>query len=705
MAKSKNNKKENIFIDILGLVIIVLSIMLLLDIGGVFSHLLNTGIFFLFGRGFYAVYIFGIYVGLALIFQRGFLKLDKVRLAGLSLMIFSLAAIFSVVISEDISFFKAFDQLVEGVSSYWDTSKTSMSGGIFGVILASLLVTVFSYTGAYIILVMLFIIGLILLTGKTFVQLLKEGRDSSVKVASKTFSKPNFFDYEKVVDTDKLEVSEVETKPKKRELKKPQIVQEKVEEVEDIQELSVNSVSLNENYQLPPLYLLNRSEKKQHRENFSGISDILVRTLKDFSINATVVNINQGPTVTQFELELEAGTKLSKVRNLSSELALGLAAKDVRIQAPIPGKSTVGIEIANRHPQLVGLREIISTIEPSQDKTTFALGRDIRGNAISYSLSKMPHLLVAGATGSGKSVCINSIIVSILMRAKPDEVKLLLIDPKKVELSGYNGIPHLLSPVISDPRKASIALKKIIDEMEERYEKFSDTNVKNIDSYNQKMLDSEQKELLLPYIVVVVDELADLMLVASKEVEDSIMRITQMARAAGINLIVATQRPSTDVITGVIKANIPSRISFSVSSSIDSRTILDSTGAEKLLGRGDMLIQVAGEIAPTRVQGAFLSDGEVEKVVSYTTKQQAAIYDEKLVQLEVEQKGIQVSEDDLYDEVLEFVLEVRKASASLLQRRFRIGYNRASRLIDELEHNGVIGPAQGSKPREILIEE
>ncbi len=432
------------------------------------------------------------------------------------------------------------------------------------------------------------------------------------------------------------------------------------------------------------------------------------------------MEVNVGPSVTQYELEISSGTKVNKILSLNREISLALAKRDVRIQAPIPGKSTVGIELANDTIMPVGLREILDTIPAGKEnsKLLVALGKNIMGNSIFCEIDKTPHLLVAGATGSGKSVCINCIIASILMRTKPNEVKLVLVDPKKVELSMYNGIPHLLIPVVTDPRKANDALKKIVCEMEERYDVFSDKGVKNIATYNawvdkeNKKRPEEEKLNRMSYIVVIVDELADLMLVASKEVEDSIMRITQMARAAGIHLIVATQRPSTDVITGVVKANIPSRISFSVSSSIDSRTILDATGAEKLLGKGDMLFLPMGENNPVRVQGAYVSDEDLQRIVDYTISQQKAQYDEKFLSINNDnnkdvndaRNAPEEYDDPLYNEIVEFVIMTGKASASLLQRKFRLGYNRAARCMDLLEERGIVGPPNGSKPREVLVK-
>ncbi len=396
--------------------------------------------------------------------------------------------------------------------------------------------------------------------------------------------------------------------------------------------------------------------------------------------------------------------KVSRIVSLTDDIALALAAKDIRMEAPIPGKSAIGIEVPNNEVSIVTMREVMETtvFQESVSNLSIAFGRDIAGQTIVGNLAKMPHLLVAGATGSGKSVCINGIITSILYKAKPDEVKFLMVDPKMVELNVYNGIPHLLAPVVTDPKRASLALKKIVVEMEKRYELFSKSGTRNIEGYNNLMKDNP--DAFLPYIVVIVDELADLMMVAAGDVEDAIARLAQMARAAGIHLIIATQRPSVDVITGVIKANIPSRIAFGVSSQVDSRTILDMGGAEKLLGRGDMLFMPMGASKPVRVQGAFMSDQEVENIVNYVREQGEAQYDETLVP-EVEEVSTDADEmlDELYDQAVNIILEAKQASVSLLQRRMRIGYTRAARLIDSMEARGVIGPYEGSKPREVLI--
>ncbi len=470
-------------------------------------------------------------------------------------------------------------------------------------------------------------------------------------------------------------------------------------------------------YTLPSINLLDEVPRVSKLNNDFTKSNkiILERVLNDFQIKGTVVEIHVGPAVTQYEVAIPSGTKVSRILSINKEIALALAAKDVRIEAPIPGKSTVGIEIPNPGVTAVKIREVLGNVpkEAEKSKILVSLGKDLMGRVQTADISKMPHLLVAGSTGSGKSVCINSFIATMLMKYRPDEVKLVLVDPKKVELSNYNGVPHLLWPVVTDPKKANTALQRVVAMMEDRYEIFSDTGVKNIGSYNewidkQKAKDPTFDKEKMYYLVVIIDELADLMLVASKEVEDSIMRITQMARAAGIHLIVATQRPSTDVITGVVKANIPSRISFAVASQIDSRTILDMGGAEKLLGKGDMLYLPMGENNPKRIQGCFITDEEIQRVIDYVCGQQMVQYDDSLNKA-IEEEHNPVSgdkesfDDPLYNEIYEFAIETGKISASLIQRRFRLGYNRAARIIDLLEERGIIGPQNGSKPREVLL--
>ncbi|MHC5249865.1 DNA translocase FtsK [Enterococcus sp. LJL90] len=480
-------------------------------------------------------------------------------------------------------------------------------------------------------------------------------------------------------------------------------------------EFAIQAEPEDRDYQLPPSTLLDSIPTADQSGEYKKIEEnigVLENTFKSFGVEARVVKASLGPSVTKFEIQPAVGVKVSKIVNLTDDIALALAAKDVRMEAPIPGKSLIGIEVPNSTVSTVSFRDIIEAQPDHPDKILeVPLGRDISGLVQVADLTKMPHLLIAGSTGSGKSVAINGIITSILMRAKPHEVKLMMIDPKMVELNVYNGIPHLLTPVVTNPRKAAQALQKVVKEMEERYEKFAATGVRNISGYNelitQKNLEDGQNHPILPFIVVIVDELADLMMVASNEVEDAIIRLAQMARAAGIHMILATQRPSVDVITGIIKANVPSRIAFAVSSGTDSRTIIDSNGAEKLLGRGDMLFLPMGENKPIRVQGAFISDHEVERVVKFVTDQQEADYQESMMVTEEEEPTSNPSEhplDDLYEPAKELVVDMQTASISFLQRRFRIGYNRAARIVDELEENGVIGPSVGSKPREVYLQ-
>ena len=488
--------------------------------------------------------------------------------------------------------------------------------------------------------------------------------------------------------------------PKSKEVKSVDVVEESLNE-------AVSEESYD-NYQLPPITLLNSPVKKQTITKGDVVekSKILQSTFNNFGIEVKIVKAIVGPSITQFQILPTPGTKVSKIVNLSNDIALNLAAKDVRIEAPIPGKSLIGIEIPNTVNELVTMKEVFVNDEDNSPLSV-ALGKDVSGESIFTRIDKTPHLLIAGSTGSGKSVCVNTIITSILLKNKPDKVKLIMIDPKMVELSIYDGIPHLLTSVVTDPIKAADVLNKVVLEMENRYREFARARVRNMEGYNKiAAKDPDYKEL--PYIVVIIDELADLMMVSSKEVEESIARIAQKARAAGIHMIIATQRPSVDVITGVIKTNIPSRIAFAVSSSIDSRTILDKSGAETLLGKGDMLYLSADSSKPVRIQGAFLSDEEVEKVVDYVKSQSEAQYDPNMTPSEISSQGGGSSSaddvDPLYKEVLLFIAKTQKASASLLQRRFKIGYNRAARIIDMLEEDGYIGPVDGSKPRKVFLE-
>lgn len=481
----------------------------------------------------------------------------------------------------------------------------------------------------------------------------------------------------------------------------------------EISETLIKDSNSNINYIAPNAELLNINTNlklnKDDKKDLLANATKLEETLLSFGVEAKILQVTKGPSVTRFELQPKAGVKVSKIVNLSDDIALGLAANGVRIEAPIPGKSAIGIEVPNKEQTPVFFREILESDEfiNNRYKVATALGKDITGKCVVTDLTKMPHVLIAGATGSGKSVCINTLIISILYKYSPDQVKLLMVDPKVVELNVYNGIPHLLIPVVTDPKKAAAALNWAVNEMTRRYKLFAENGVRNIESYNV-MVDKGILEEKLPYIVIIVDELADLMMVCPHDVEDYICRLAQMARAAGMHLVIATQRPSVDVITGVIKANIPSRISFAVSSQIDSRTILDSSGAEKLLGRGDMLFYPVGESKPLRVQGSFISEEEVEQVVSFIKEsKEDTKYEEEILE-HINSTGESKIEngeekDDLLDEAIKIVVETEQVSASYLQRRLRIGFNRAARIIEQLEEYNIISKKDGSKPRQVLL--
>lgn len=613
----------------------------------------------------------------------------------------------------------------------------SLGGGIIGAILFASFHVLFDSAGAQVAGWLMLFIGIVLLTGKALVPYLVETfpklkqsylnrpkKKKPTPTPPKSQSRRNKKqatgeEAVTVIEAIPIETEEVEQSSApiisaftERIARKEVVVEEPVEPVEPIEINLENEAVENEDYQLPSINLLDAPAHSDQSGELNAIqanAKKLEQTFLSFGVKAKVTQVHLGPAVTKYEVLPDVGVKVSRIVSLHDDLALALAARDIRIEAPIPGKSAVGIEVPNKEVAIVSLREVLESEEnnkPNQ-KLLIAFGRDVTGQAVLAQLNKMPHLLVAGSTGSGKSVCINGIITSIMMRAKPHEVKMMMIDPKMVELNMYNGIPHLLAPVVTDPRKASQALKKIVSEMERRYELFSHTGTRNMEGYNDHIdrwnEENEEKHPKLPFIVVIVDELADLMMVASSDVEDSITRLAQMARAAGIHLIIATQRPSVDVITGIIKANIPSRISFAVSSAIDSRTILDMGGAEKLLGRGDMLFLPAGTSKPVRVQGAFLSDAEVERVVDFVIEQQKANYQDEMIPDEVVESAEQIDRDELYDDVVQLITEMQTASVSLLQRRFRIGYSRAARIIDQLELSGVVGPYEGSKPRQVLV--
>ncbi len=676
---------------------------------GIIGKVLVGTSMFLTGTLYFFNFIVIFFYGLYMVIVRDNFKFFTIKLIGLYVFIIgvlSLAHINYVNLNAiELNIFDStkicYGQMIEAIKG----SFNPLGGGIVGSYTTLLFVKLLSTVGAKIVAIVLIAFGAGLVLNFSVIDLVKyivkKFKDIKFNKKMKEIVKEDTKELEhKKVITSFNELSNVEKKP------------------EEVVEGQRYKTTKNGNYVLPSYKTLldpkvkNNVNESKHNIKFNV--ERLEKVMEDFDVTAKVVGVNVGPAVTLYEMELKSGTKISKVLGISREISLALAAKNVRIQAPIPGKNTIGVELPNAQNTIVTLREVFEDLPTSMDnsKLCVALGKNIMGKTIYMEINNTPHLLVAGATGSGKSCCINSIIVSILLRTTPDEVKLVLIDPKKVEMSVYNGIPHLLMPVVTDPRKASLALAKMVNEMEKRYSLFNETNTKNINDYNEYV--NERNNNMngdlekIPYIVIVIDELADLMLIAAKEVEDSILRITQMARAAGIHLIVATQRPSVDVITGLVKSNIPSRISFAVSSSIDSRTILDMLGAEKLLGKGDMLFLPMGENTPIRIQGAYVKDAEIKRVVDYTVSQQKAQYDDQYTLVEAESTLMHTDDDEyedpLYNDIVEFVIKTQKASASLLQRRYKLGYNRAARIVDLLEERGIVGPPNGSKPREVLVE-
>lgn len=744
--------------EIFGLVLIAFAIISVFEYGMV-GHFIQSAALFLFGNLNFVVPFLAILIAIMMMVTRKGVSLKNRMIIGVLIMVSSLA-IFSHGIF--------FDELLRGSglrseSVFRETWRiliqeggivnrsNALGGGMVGAFFFSGFHVLFDSSGTKVAAWVMFAIGLILVTGKALVPYIVE-KGPSLGKKFKERKKNKDSKPEKKTRSRKAKVK-VEEPPKTEEIAaslaivpineeehheepiisaftehvrqtqkpidpqpEPQPEDEHAElhEMEKAMQVSAEDSTLHENadYQIPSLSLLKLPPQHDQSGEYSIIqanAKKLEQTLLSFGVKAKVSQVHLGPAVTKYEVMPDVGVKVSKIVSLQDDLALALAAKDIRMEAPIPGKSAIGIEVPNSEVAIVTLREVLESKENNKPGSLLliGLGRDITGQAIMAELNKMPHLLVAGSTGSGKSVCINGIIVSIIMRAKPHEVKMMMIDPKMVELNVYNGIPHLLAPVVTDARKASQALKKVVSEMERRYDLFSHTGTRNIEGYNEHVRrfneENEEKHPKLPYIVVIVDELADLMMVASSDVEDSITRLAQMARAAGIHLIIATQRPSVDVITGVIKANIPSRIAFAVSSSVDSRTILDGGGAERLLGRGDMLFLPAGASKPTRVQGAFLSDEEVEAVVDFVIEQQKAQYQEEMIPTDEEEPKVYEETDEIYDEAVQLVVDMQTASISMLQRRFRIGYARAARIVDQMEMRGVVGPPEGSRPRQVLI--
>jgi len=585
-----------------------------------------------------------------------------------------------------------------------DLGLKGTGGGILGEIGLTVLLGIFGNTGSYILMATFAAIGLILTTGMSISALINKIKGKIFVKSIHIVAPAENNEKIKVVNTSGTNIKNAGTNTHAA---KPR---EKTDETAALpasaeEPIVINTADTNNsNYKLPPASLLKKSSGKQNsfsEKELLNNAQVLEKTLESFGVQAKVVQVSCGPTITRFEIQPSPGVKVSRVVSLADDIALSMAAPDVRIEAPIPGKAAIGIEVPNKQVSSVLLRDVIETQEfKTSSKMAIALGKDIGGNPEVADLAEMPHLLIAGATGSGKSVCINAIISSILYKAFPNEVKLLLIDPKVVELTVYNDIPHLLTPVVTDAKKAAAALNWIVMEMEKRYQTFAKEGVRDISRYNELKSDNP-----LPKILVIIDELADLMMISPRDVEDSICRLAQMARAAGIHLLVATQRPSVDIITGLIKANIPSRISFAVSSQVDSRTILDVSGAEKLLGKGDMLFFPVGASKPTRIQGAYISDEEVENLVDYVKKQKQPAYEKTLSDLkEVEAEAEKnVETDELFKEAISLVIDGGQASISMLQRRLHIGYARAARLIDQMEERGFVGGFEGTKPREILI--
>jgi DNA segregation ATPase FtsK/SpoIIIE, S-DNA-T family len=621
----------------------------------------------------------------------------------------SLLMIFTLEWSEGLTGTALFSSFITRMSDFMQVSEYAY-GGIFIVTLTSILTGLVDIVGTWIIISLLFLASCYVIVITYVAPNASILKIFKFRPKQKTKHNPmiTLFDEPPREETKKsVFVSVDEGKPKDR--YEPVV---HANPQPEIKTQSAGTLTHFTHYVLPSLALLDIPQSRRSNQINAHAAGIkgkkLIEILDKFQIPAELVQTYIGPSVTKFEVKPDSSIKISKIAALADNIKMELQAKDIRIEAPIPGKNAVGVEVPNVEMSMVRLIELMRTIpkEKENKKLLFLLGKDLMGKTIVGELDKMPHLLIAGATGSGKSVCVNSLITTLLLRTSPHEVKLLLVDPKKVEFTAFHDIPHLIAPVISDAGQAAKALKTVVALMENRYEVFATVGVRNITSYNEKVLAYPEDHLsIMPYIVVIVDELADLMMVAGKEVESSIQRITQLARAAGIHLVVATQRPSTDVITGIIKANIPSRIAFAVSSSIDSRTILDFGGAEKLLGNGDMLYMPIGETANIRVQGVFISDDEVNKIAQAAKAQGKPMYDDAFINLEgVDHNDgfINISDDPLYEDVKLFIIQSNKASTSLIQRRFSLGYNRAARLMDLMEQEGIIGPPNGSKPREIL---
>ena len=744
MAKKKREKTSKKGFayakELEGLILILVAITGLGNFG-IVGSLMKKFAIFLFGTWYTLGLALALVLGVYLIVKRGKPNYLSGRMIGIYAIVLALL-LFShtkYVSTNKLSARDIFTTTFDNISASYeqDSEIRNTGGGIIGAASSWAFVSLFDVEGTSIVIVIISLFGLIMLfemnlsdlcssVASSFRNMKENKEEKKQRIKEEKQSKIRDIPEEeddKPIDKRVVITSVEDLKPALHKEEAPVMAAAKENDNKVIEDTGDAKP-----YKKPSIQLLNPTKNKgkaNSTETINSNTRILERTFIDYGIKAKVIEVHVGPAVTQYEMELERGTKVNKVLSISREIALALAAKEVRIEAPIPGKNTVGVEIPNQTIMAVSMREIMEDLERNpkykDSKLAAPLGRDIMGNVKCVEINKTPHMLVAGATGSGKSVCINNIILAILMRATPDEVKMVLVDPKKVEFNVYEGIPHLLTPVVTDPKKASAALQKIVVEMDDRYETFKNSGTKNIQTYN----DYVEKELKknpdcgltkMPFILVVIDELADLMLVAAKEVEESIMRITQLARAAGIHLIVATQRPSTDIITGVVKSNIPTRISFAVSSSIDSRTILDMVGAEKLLGKGDMLYKPMDDNTPTRIQGSFVGDDEIERVVNFVKENcNPPKYNEKFTNLDSASSsegsysgdatgnggGVK---DVLYDEILNYAIRMGQISASLIQRKYSIGYNRAARIMDQFEEQGIVGPAKGSKPRDVLVK-
>ncbi len=711
--KRKRKTKYNFNKDIIGSIIIAIGIIWLISLFsfqmGIIGSLIRGSTFLLMGFGGYFFPIALICVGSFFIMDR----LDGKETEKSILVLIILLAILVFLDGKNIGI----EGFLNRIAIANSQSLDHQGGGVLGALLGFIFYKLFGRIGGYIAIVSIAIISIFMLTDVKVKDILKnislssKLKSTKVKTSNKpsTTSKKTNNRLNKIksgqeqleLNSDGIKFIDYNNKTDKKQV----ITNNSSDGIN--KEIIISQKPTDFQYIVPPLKLLDSYENKKddnEKKEIINNARIIEETMKNFGIDADITQINRGPTITCYELSPSPGIKLSKIVGLSDNIALSLASSDIRIEAPIPGKAAVGIEVPNKTKDNVALKEMLmtDTYMDLDSKLPLVLGKDVSGNPMVSSIDKMPHLLIAGATGSGKSVCINTIIMSLIYKSSPEDVKLMLIDPKVVELSVYNNIPHLLIPVVTDPKKASFALNWAVEEMEKRYKLFAQESVRDMSSYNEKQGGRNLEKLAS--IVIIIDELADLMMVASQEIEDYICRLAQMARAAGIHLIVATQRPSVDVITGTIKANIPSRISFAVSSQVDSRTILDMAGAEKLLGKGDMLFYPSFYSKPVRVQGAFVSDKEVEAVVNFLKENNQAEYDDDVIEVVQTSMDIQLDDSDvLLADAIQLVVDEGQASISLLQRRLKIGYTRAARIVDEMEARGVIGGFEGSKPRKVLV--